>query len=148
MRYGISAGSILVNDGKVLLVHHRGDGLDFWVPPDGSVEGEESVFECARREAFEETGLQVELKRIVYIEEFVDGDLRFTKFYILVKAFAGELTTENLEPEEDFLVDARFFSKLELEGITVYPPVLRDEFWRDMELGFPETKYLGLHKIQ
>lgn len=43
---------------RVLLVHHRWRG---WVPPGGRVEPGETPREGARRELFEETGVQVEL---------------------------------------------------------------------------------------
>jgi 8-oxo-dGTP diphosphatase len=43
---------------RVLLVHHRWRG---WVPPGGRVEPGETPREGARRELFEETGLEVEL---------------------------------------------------------------------------------------
>ena len=148
MRYGISAGTILVEDSKILLVRHKGAGMDFWVPPGGSVEGEESVFECARREAFEETGLDVELDRIIYIEEFVDGDLRFCKLYILATAAAGVVTLENKTEEEDFLIDVRYFSQSDLSGMTVFPDVIKGQFWMDLENGFPETRYLGLTRVE
>lgn len=43
---------------RVLLVHHRWRG---WVPPGGRVERGETPREGARRELFEETGVEVEL---------------------------------------------------------------------------------------
>ncbi|MFI8243609.1 NUDIX domain-containing protein [Streptomyces sp. NPDC085866] len=43
---------------QVLLVHHRWRG---WVPPGGRVEPGETPREGARRELFEETGVEVEL---------------------------------------------------------------------------------------
>ena len=70
MRYGISAAGIIVEDDKVLLAHHVEPGYDFWTLPGGRLEGVESVFDCARREMAEETGLAVDLDRIVYIQEF------------------------------------------------------------------------------
>ena len=146
MRYGISAASIVTDDNKVLLVNHRqpeGDG-DFWVPPGGGLEGNESIFECASRETFEETSLTVDLDRIVYIEEFVEPGYHFCKFFILCRTFSGTPSLENITEQEHFLADLRFFSKDEMPGTTVYPEILRDQFWADLESGFPITRYLGL----
>jgi 8-oxo-dGTP diphosphatase len=103
VRYGISAGALVPQDNRVLLVHHREKGhYDFWVPPGGRVEGEESVFECARREAFEETGLNVDPDRIVYIQEFVEPGYHFCKFFILCAAYTGDITLENRDANVKF----------------------------------------------
>ncbi|MFI5940286.1 NUDIX domain-containing protein [Streptomyces uncialis] len=48
----------LVEDGKVLLVHHN--RFDKWVPPGGHIEPGESFADTAVREFREETGLVVE----------------------------------------------------------------------------------------
>ncbi len=67
MRYGISAAALIVQDEQILLVDHREAGhYDFWLPPGGSLEGSESIFECAGCETLEETGLNVEMDRILY----------------------------------------------------------------------------------
>jgi len=148
MRYDISAGALVVQDGRLLLVHHQEPGrFDFWVPPGGSVVGEESIFECAQREAFEETGLSVEPGRIVYIQEFVEPGYHFCKFFILCKANSGQITIENRDPDESFLVEARFFAQDQLKGRIVYPEILKGLFWENEKLGFPMTRYLGLEKI-
>ena len=54
----------------------------------------------------------------------------------------------NREPAETFLVDARFFSKADMEELDVRPTILKDRFWDDLEVGFPETRYLGLEEIK
>lgn len=49
----------VVQDGKVLLVHHR--ELNAWLPVGGHVELDEDPEQAALREAREESGLEVEL---------------------------------------------------------------------------------------
>jgi 8-oxo-dGTP pyrophosphatase MutT (NUDIX family) len=149
MRYGISAAALIVQDQRVLLVNHRVAGqYDIWLPPGGRMEGEESIFDCARREAFEETGLRVEPEHILYIQEFVEPDYHFCKFFILCSAFSGTLTLEQRAPEEDFLVAARFFAPPELIGLDVRPEILKKQFWTDIELENPPTRYLGSERIR
>ena len=52
MRFGISAGVIILDkQDRILLVHHQEkDNFDFWVPPGGQLEGNESIYDCAMRE--------------------------------------------------------------------------------------------------
>ena len=32
--------------------------------------------------------------------------------------------------------------------LKVYPDIIRNYFWTDLENGFPETRYLGLTKVK
>ena len=149
MRYGISAAALITQQQRLLLVNHREWGqYDFWVPPGGKLQGDESIFDCARRETMEETGLSVELDRIIYIVEYAETGYHFCKFFIRCKTFNGNLTLANREQGETFLTDARFFSKTDMEGLDMRPTILKDRFWDDLEAGFPETRYLGLKKIK
>ncbi len=127
----------------MLLVNHWGPGYDFWVPPGSTLEGDESIFNCARRETLEETCLSVDLGRIAYIQEIVESGYHFVKFSVVAKSSTGTLTIENRAAAEDFLVDARFFARDELGGLTVYPERISGEFWADLEDGFPHTLYPG-----
>lgn len=148
MRYGISAASIVLRGTKVLLVHHYDPGrYDFWLPPGGSQIGSESIFDCARRETFEETGLVVDLERILYIQEFIDQDFHFCKFFVLSTGYQGELSLRNRLDDERFLIDARFLSRDELLELDVKPDILQDQFWDDAARDFPTTRYLGLEVI-
>ena len=51
------------NDGRVLLEHRTDNG--FWGMPGGGVDVGESVEQAVKREVLEETGLRVEVKRLV-----------------------------------------------------------------------------------
>ncbi len=149
MRFGVSAAAVVLNDRRVLLVHHQEPRrYDFWLPPSGSLKGEESIFDCAEREALEETGLYVELDRIVYVQEFVEPDYHFCKFFILCKTYSGELTLANKDADESFLVDARFCAQAELQRLNVRPEILKHQFWDDLEAGFPQIRYLGLVRLE
>ena len=149
MRYGISAAALVVRNEQILLVHHRETGrYDFWVPPGGGLQGSESIFECARRETLEETGLDVELDRILYIQEFWEPGYHFCKFFIRCKTFSGELTLANKDQDEGFLVDARFFAQDDLRGLPVFPEILKEQFWEDVQAEYPVTRYLGLEPIR
>ena len=150
MRYGISAGAIIVDkQDRILLVHHQEkDKFDFWVPPGGQLEGNESIYDCARREVHEETGLQVRLGEILYIQEFWEPDYHFVKFFIRGDVIGGSLTTQNKEENENFLVAARFFSQLELQELIVFPEILKSQFWLDWKSGDLPTRYLGLERLK
>lgn len=84
--------------GEAPLVHHRfNEQDDFWLPPGGKLEGDESIFDCARRETFEETGLTVTFDRILYIQEFFEPGYHFCKFFIsLVVDWLGAYRDHNI----------------------------------------------------
>ena len=65
---------IIVHDGNLLLFPRGSDdtGRDpHRALPGGGLEPNESLFECAEREAFEETGLRVKVKSVAFLRECV-----------------------------------------------------------------------------
>jgi 8-oxo-dGTP pyrophosphatase MutT (NUDIX family) len=59
MEKHFTATAYIIDQGKVLLLMHP--KLKKWLPPGGHVELNETPPECAKREALEETGLEIEL---------------------------------------------------------------------------------------
>lgn len=57
--HNLICSGYLVEDGRVLLVHHN--GFDKWVPPGGHIEAGELFPDTVIREFKEETGLEVEV---------------------------------------------------------------------------------------
>jgi len=62
---GIAVNVAVFQDGKILLTQR--DDFETWILPSGGVEEGESVAQAAIRETKEETGLEVELTRLVGI---------------------------------------------------------------------------------
>lgn len=151
MKHRIRSAVIITNDDKILLVKHvhPDTGFEWWVPPGGGVDDkDESIFACAARETFEETGLKVELSDIHYVREFYDKayETLNIEFFIVADKYEGSVSMENIKgsgPDEDFIKEIRWLSKKDLEDKVVFPEILKDDFWKDREEGFPKMRYLG-----
>ncbi len=140
----ISAGALVIQDNRVLLVKHCIPGKeDFWVPPGGGAEGDESLKGCAERECFEETGLRVRAHKIAYIEEFFDDGRRICKHWIKCEPIGGEINFSNVTEEElDIIREARFVSRKEIIALNVFPRLMQERFWDDYAAGFPNTHHI------
>ena len=110
----IMAGSsvLILNDKNELLLEKRADdGL--WDCPAGSMELAESFEECARREAFEETGLKCGKLEYFTTESgretfniYPNGDQTYYAGVIFIcRDFEGEL-----KAQEEEVSDLRFFA--------------------------------------
>ncbi|MEW6285861.1 MAG: NUDIX domain-containing protein [Chloroflexota bacterium] len=85
----IRAGIVLVEDGKVALIERHRAGLDYYVFPGGGVDEGETPEQAAVREAKEELGVDVVVKKKV-------AEIHFelsTQIYFLVERIGGEFGT-------------------------------------------------------
>jgi ADP-ribose pyrophosphatase YjhB (NUDIX family) len=148
VRHRIRAAAIIVRGDSVMLVEHKdpSTGEIFWVPPGGGLEGEESIFDCARREVREECGLTIEPGRIVYVREFVEPDRHHFEIFVLAESLEGEPRIGEIQglPDEHWIQSVAFLSREQIAPLTVYPDCLKDTFWDDLRQGFPTVRYLGL----
>jgi len=87
------AAAIIVNNGRVLLVHRIKDGREYWVLPGGSIESGESEATACLREVKEETGLGI---RILGQVRSLTNEGRMETYFLAVPT-GGEL--ELGEPE-------------------------------------------------
>ncbi|HWH40478.1 MAG TPA: NUDIX domain-containing protein [Usitatibacter sp.] len=147
MRHRIAAGALVLRDDRLLLVHHRREGAyDFWVPPGGGIVGAEALDEAAAREVAEETGLVVEATALAYIDELLISGTRQCKFWYLARIVGGTLTTGSAAARAEHIVEARFLGEDELGDKTVFPTVIRDEFWVHLREGFERPRFLGVRE--
>lgn len=82
--------------GKYLLTHEVGKpGFKL---PGGKSEENMNVYETAKKEIFEEVGLEIELGELVYIQEFIGSDHRMRLFF-KARRIGGEVRTQKEEIE-------------------------------------------------
>ena len=149
MQQRISAGVIVENNDRILLVRHFRPGrYDFWVTPGGGVQGLEQLHEAAAREAKEETGLVIEPAELLYIEELVQPDLRQCKFWFRGHLRGGELCAAGPDAQPEYIVEAAWLSRSELTGKKVFPPVITERYWIDRKAGLAGPVHLGLRQME
>jgi ADP-ribose pyrophosphatase YjhB (NUDIX family) len=156
LEHRVRAAVILIEQGKLLLVKHvdPATGGAWWIPPGGGLLPEDqSIVDCARREVHEEAGLGVTVGKLIYLREFIEiqPGVHHIELFFLGRDPEGELTMEHIKgkgPDEEFIRELAWLGKSEMRGLTVYPEHLTDGFWGDLEAGFPEARYLGVHADQ
>ena len=97
----LGVGVLIFRNGKVLLGQRRGShGAGTWAPPGGHLESGESVEECARREAREETGLKIErIRQGPWTHDrFPAEGKEYVTLFVVAEAPSGE--PQLLEPEK------------------------------------------------
>jgi ADP-ribose pyrophosphatase YjhB (NUDIX family) len=145
----ISAGAIVERDGRILLVRHCRTGrYDFWVCPGGGVQDDEELADAAVREVREECGLQVRVSKLLYIEELINPECRYVKFWFSGEHVAGALSTAQPEAVAEHIVQAAWLPPAEFPGKSVFPPVLAGRYWQDRDMGFPKVVRLPPRRME
>jgi 8-oxo-dGTP diphosphatase len=148
MKQRISAGVMVVQDSSILMVNHKVEGqYDFWVPPGGGVIGIETLQAAAMRELEEEAGVSTSEITLAYIEELYTSKHRECKFWFYTDQHTGIVQTEKASAERESIVDARFIHRDELCELVVFPSVVLEQLWKDIETGFTSPLYLGIHEM-
>ena len=149
MKHRISVGVIVEEAERLLLVRHvKAGAYDFWVAPGGGLQGTESLLIGARREVREETGLDVEPRALAYVEELVDPETRYVKFWFVGSARGGVLRADQPEAARERITEAAWLSRRELAERIVFPPVLLDRYWHDRAAGFAAPVLLPLRRME
>lgn len=125
----IGSALLIVQDGRVLLGRRNKEpNFGRWVLPGGKIEFGETHEEAAVREAKEELGVSVRLRRLAGdgVYHLVDEEAHRIIIYSLAEPTGGEIC-----PSDD-ISEARFFMPDELDMLDLTPivrRVLQDEGW-------------------
>lgn len=140
----ISAGAIVIQEGKILLVRYKNNNGDtFLVGPGGGSMNEEGVNQTVVREVREETGLEVSPKRILFVEDLLSRQYRIVKIWFLCNIIGGQLDRTKGAVEEG-ITEAGWYAKEQLYNEIVYPPTLLSQDWNAFFKDTWETMYLEL----
>ena len=118
----IIVGGVIEKDGKFLLVQEAQEKCrGKWNIPAGHLDCNETIFEGAKREVFEECGCKVELSGILQIVNKVKKDTSW-----LSVIFSTILLEDNIVFDKDEILDVKWFS---YEEILNMKEELRDYDW-------------------
>jgi 8-oxo-dGTP diphosphatase len=109
----LAVSAVVLEQGQVLLIER--EDLQVWALPGGQVEVGESIARAAIREAQEETGIEIELVRMVGIysrPEWFGGNHSVV--------FAGRAVGGALVPQQGETLQARFFGLDELPELLLW----------------------------
>ena len=110
---------LVVRDGLVLAI--RRGTLGDWVLPGGRPHQGESMIACARREALEETGLEVHPGRCLFVLEVTDPKRRSRIVELVFQTSQGNPAAEPASREPDRYVE--FVTLQRLRAERMHPPL-------------------------
>ncbi len=109
---------------QLLMVRHRGIGPTntFWCPPGGGAQFSEAAPDALIREFMEETGLEIEIGDMLFVNEFMLPPLHAMELFFAVRAVGGVLQ-QGIDPEMS--IDGQIIDEVRLMSfaeIKSYPP--------------------------
>ncbi|MFN8411845.1 MAG: NUDIX domain-containing protein [Anaerolineales bacterium] len=90
------ACAAIIKNGKILLVHHRSAHESYWTLPGGGVEGNETYEQAALREVKEETGLDVVIGPLLFVEPYEVG----LSYCYQAELLGNDVPSLGFDPEE------------------------------------------------
>jgi 8-oxo-dGTP diphosphatase len=112
----LRACGICINEGRILLINHRGlYSRDFWAPPGGGVHFGEQAEEALKREFKEECLTNIEVGGFLFACEFVRPPLHAIELFFEIKLIDKPML--GMDPElkdEQILSDLKFVKEEEL----------------------------------
>ena len=114
----VAVGVIIRQDDRIVLIRRdKEPARGLWTFPGGAIELGESLHDAARREALEETGLEIAIEDVAIVIDHVvrdaGGQVRY--HYVIVDYFARPVGG-SLKPGTD-VSQARWFALADLEGV-------------------------------
>jgi len=152
MRTRITARAVVYDRGRdsILLVKSR--DTDFWHIPGGGWEAdEENILECAKREVKEETGLDVEIGKFLYLQEYHHSSesVIFDTFWLAFPTGDTSIDEDHIDLDlgsDGGIVEKRWFTRGEAGAMELYPEVFRRRFWEDLDdVASRGDRFLGVN---
>lgn len=106
--FNIRVTGVLVEDNKILLVKQKVSEKRNWSLPGGKLEQGETIEQGIIREMKEETGLDVEVVRLLYLCDVSASDNTLLHITFLLKRVAGDIELPTNEFESNPIYDVEF----------------------------------------
>ena len=137
--YKVRATGVLIENNSLLLVKQKLSNNKNWSLPGGRVEPGETLEQALIREMKEETGLDVEPIRMLYVCDVAASDNTVLHITFLTKQIGGEITLPTNEFDENPIHDVQF---IPIDELTEYG--ISEKFVEIIKNNFPNAgNYMG-----
>lgn len=127
----ILARTLVINEDKILLARNK--GAKFWYPAGGGWEYEqETILECAAREVKEESGYDIVVDKMLWLQEFhTEGKIFFETFWLARLDESIDQSAHDPAKHIDLdpngaVEEVQWFTQSELVGLTVFPKRVKE----------------------
>ena len=137
---------VVEHQGNILLIKEKKSSGEGYSLPGGKVEFLESIADAVRREVQEETGLLVEMERVLWVDERMDpaGEGKHTIGIAVLARLAGDVTTPAPGGVEDEQIEwAGWITLEEWKTIPLHPDAVRERVIHALAGTDRSLAYLG-----
>ncbi|MCH5324898.1 MAG: NUDIX hydrolase [Eubacterium sp.] len=137
--FNVRVTGVLIENNKILIVKQKLSESREWSLPGGRLERGETLEQGLKREFKEETGLDVQIERLLYLCDVNASGNTVLHITFLITRTGGKLTLPTNEHDANPIHDVKFVS---VDELTDYG--FSDEFADLIKRGFPNRgNYLG-----
>lgn len=137
--FNIRVTGILIENNELLIVKQKLSDSRDWSLPGGRLERGETIEQGLKREFKEETGLDIETVKLLYVCDVQSSSNTVLHITFLVKRLGGEITLPTNEFDANPIHDVRFVPVDELTGYG-----FSQEFAERVRQNFPQSgSYMG-----
>lgn len=139
----VRVGAILIENESILLIRQMSlfdTTISQFMPPGGGLNFQESLEAAVERECYEETGLNVKSKKLLYIHEFIYQQVHAVELFFLVDRISEHPVILGSDPElpksDQVIQGISWISLIDLEKFNIIPQKLGNRLYNDYKTGF------------
>ncbi len=142
----VRVAGLIIGEAGMLLVKQRRLEREYWLLPGGGVQFGEPLADALRRELREELGVEIDVGRPLALAEAISDDMVAYPKHVVHVIMQASLIDPRAHARlggDKAVLEARFFTRDELRGLTVTPPI--NPFLDGCFEGVPQQmRYLGV----
>lgn len=125
----ITVRGIIFKDGLLLAqqltADHHGVQRDFWCTPGGGLDEGEALLDGLKREMIEETGVTPEIGRLLFIQQFFDGEYEQVEFFFNIEN-SNDYKNIDLSQTSHGIAEVKKVGFINLKESWILPKFLQD----------------------